>query len=130
MKYDDEEVLGNDLRHTVGRNELSFGMIVALTGDFIGDYTLGIGEVDQLSDTWDTWPTNTVLRMVPKLAERLSNDREGIVERVINIMKNKRGELKSVLDCLSVDQASVMLLILLFSYTLLQGFQNSWSHAQ
>lgn len=105
-------------------------MIVALTGDFIGDYTLGIGEVDQLSDTWDTWPTNTVLRMVPKLAERLSNDREGIVERVINIMKNKRGELKSVLDCLSVDQASVMLLILLFSYTLLQGFQNSWSHAQ
>ena len=94
MRFNEDKdvVLGKDIEFAAGRKKLSFGMVVALTGDFLGDYTVGIGDVDQLSDTWSTWPTKGVMRSVPRLEKRLQDDQAGIVERVMDLMKKQRKE--------------------------------------
>jgi hypothetical protein len=54
LEFDDETISGKDFQYTVGKNTLTYSLIIALAGDFYGNYTSLPGDVEQISDNWDT----------------------------------------------------------------------------
>ncbi|KAJ7766472.1 hypothetical protein DFH07DRAFT_955203 [Mycena maculata] len=78
-----------------GEYTLSYGLIVALAGDFYGNYTAGPGDAEQLSDNWDDDNPQKSVKLAFELAESLSADKEQYLGAVMSTMKK---EWKEVID--------------------------------
>jgi len=91
-----EGISGEDFNFEANQNKLSFGQIVALSGDFYGNYTVGLGDVDQLSDNWYIQPARSV-ELAYLLVVKLVNDEGGYLGPLIKLMEEQK-EKKEKLD--------------------------------
>ena len=98
--YDDEkEVPGIDFQYVAGSHTLSLGDVVALAGDFYGNWkTLSTGCVEQISDSWTVDPERSISLFLT-VAEWLSSDNGGYLKC---ILENMAKQEKNVTD--SVEQ--------------------------
>ena len=93
LKYDSGSVKGKDFKFAVGRNILSFGLVVALAGDFYANYSrLPHVEVEQISDNWATDPESSI-RLALSLAKSLSTDAEGYLGPVLTLIGDQKTEV-------------------------------------
>lgn len=122
MKYsEDSKISGKDFNF--GGFKLSFGRIIALAGDFFAHYTVGLGDIDQLSDNWYIYPERSV-----KLAEDLAEHffTEGKYLGRLNELLEEQGEklqcaIKEGLDIAHASVSADSLLPLVFSSLCLFG---------
>ncbi|KAJ6536989.1 hypothetical protein B0H19DRAFT_1182297 [Mycena capillaripes] len=92
LKFDTDTILGKDFKFKVGKSTLTYGLIVALAGDFYGNYTALPGDVEQISDNWDTNPHSSIAIGL-KVAKWLSDDTEGYLAAVLTTMNKEKGEV-------------------------------------
>ncbi|KAJ7922002.1 hypothetical protein B0H13DRAFT_2413373 [Mycena leptocephala] len=75
-----------------GNKTLTYGLIIALAGDFYGNYTSSSGDVEQISDNWDTYPDASIALGI-EVAKTLSGDTEGYLSGILNTMTNEENEV-------------------------------------
>ncbi|KAJ7153772.1 hypothetical protein C8R46DRAFT_912225 [Mycena filopes] len=85
---------GDTFQYRIGASTVTYGLIVALAGDFYGNYTHLVGDVEQISDKWVSNPESSIALGV-KLAETLSNDTEKYLAYVLQTMKKEEDEVRT-----------------------------------
>ncbi|KAJ6528628.1 hypothetical protein DFH09DRAFT_1371197 [Mycena vulgaris] len=88
-------VSGKDFAYPAGaqgEHPLSYGLVVALAGDFYGKVKATPGDREQLSDRWDTDRESSIV-LAFKLAKSLSTDKKGYLVRVLKTMAEERTQV-------------------------------------
>ena len=96
LLYDnEEEVSGLDFQYAAGSHTLSLGHVVALAGDFYGNWkTFSTGCVEQISDSWTVNPEQSITLFL-KIAGWLSSDNGGYLQC---ILRNMAAQEQNVTD--------------------------------
>jgi len=99
LKFSDSDISGADFNYTgPGFQDdlvLSFGQIVALTGDFYGNCQFP-GDAEQISDQWNTNPEASIRRFLSN-SEQLNQDTKGYLNRVVSLMLQQEQELAAAI---------------------------------
>ena len=86
LYYDEEDVSGLDFQYQAASHTLSLGYIVALAGDFYGNWkTVSTGCVEQVSDHWTSQPEQSISLFLT-IAEWLRVDNGGYLSCIIDNM--------------------------------------------
>jgi hypothetical protein len=100
-----QKVSGKDFGYTVGTHSLSYGQIVALAGDFYANWSASPGDVEQISDNWDTNPEQSIA-LALKNAQLLSSNEGGYIDCILSTMTAEDKDVQDGLKA-SKDPAQV-----------------------
>ncbi|CAL1694606.1 unnamed protein product [Somion occarium] len=100
LYYDSGNIPGVEFNFAIGSQSLSYGLVVALAGDFYANWKLGTGDVEQISDSWDTNPEHSI-DLAMKIVNTLLNDDGGYLACILKAMADQE---KEVLDGLASGQ--------------------------
>lgn len=86
LLYDSGNISGADFNYTIGSQSLSYGLIVALAGDYYANYSvIEPGDQEQISDHWDDDPERSIT-LATKIMNTLLNDDGGYLASILKTM--------------------------------------------
>jgi hypothetical protein len=107
LYYDSVNITGADFNYSVsGTNiQLSYGLVIALAGDFYANWTTSSGCAVQISDFWKT-NQSAAVESVVEMSGWLATNKWNYLPCILRYMKEQR---KNVLDAVKngMDPAQV-----------------------
>ncbi|KAJ7878126.1 hypothetical protein B0H14DRAFT_1655844 [Mycena olivaceomarginata] len=97
LKFENNRIVsGKKWEYKVEKETLTYGLIVALAGDFYGNYRTA-GDVEQISDNWDSARDRSIALGIA-LAKTLSGDTAKYLSPVLTTMGKERDEIRTGME--------------------------------